>query len=155
MIIVKHKYMSRLHQSGFSLVELVIIIVLLGILAAVAVPMFGNMINSSKISATKSEMESLKRAIVGNPRVVAGGELIDRGYQGDVGTAPAQLADLVTKPGSVAAYDKITRLGWNGPYIDNNNGDYLKDAWGTNYIYDQSGRTISSINGADTIIVTF
>ncbi len=147
--------MSRLHQSGFSLVELVIIIVLLGILAAVAVPMFGNMINSSKISATKSEMESLKRAIVGNPRVVAGGELIDRGYQGDVGTAPAQLADLVTKPGSVAAYDKITRLGWNGPYIDNNNGDYLKDAWGTNYIYDQSGRTISSINGADTIIVTF
>jgi len=155
VIIVKHKYMSRLHQSGFSLVELVIIIVLLGILAAVAVPMFGNMINSSKISATKSEMESLKRAIVGNPRVVAGGELIDRGYQGDVGTAPAQLADLVTKPGSVAAYDKITRLGWNGPYIDNNNGDYLKDAWGTNYIYDQSGRTISSINGADTIIVTF
>ncbi len=135
--------------------ELVIIIVVLGILAAVAVPMFGNMINSSKISATKSEMESLKRAIVGNPRVVAGGELVDRGYQGDVGTAPSQLVDLVTKPGSVPGYDKITRIGWNGPYIDNNNGDYLKNAWGSNYIYDQSGRTLKSINAADTITVTF
>ena len=155
MIIAKHSYMNKLHQSGFSLVELVIIIVVLGILATVAVPMFGDMINSSKISATKSELESLKRAIVGNPRVVAGGELVDRGYQGDVGTAPAQLADLVTKPGSVAAYDKITRIGWNGPYIDNDNGNYLKDAWENNYQYDQAGRTIMSVNGSDTITVSF
>lgn len=135
--------------------ELVIIIVVLGILASVAVPMFGNMINSSKISATKSELESLKRAIVGNPRVVAGGELVDRGYQGDVGTAPAQLADLVTKPVAVASYNRITRIGWNGPYIENSNGDYLKNAWGNNYVYDQSGRTMKSINGSDTITVTF
>ena len=135
--------------------ELVIIIVVLGILASVAVPMFGNMINSSKISATKSELESLKRAIVGNPRVVAGGELVDRGYQGDVGTAPAQLADLVTKPVAVASYNRITRIGWNGPYIENSSGDYLKNAWGNNYVYDQSGRTMKSINGSDTITVTF
>ncbi|MGH8015438.1 MAG: type II secretion system protein [Candidatus Zixiibacteriota bacterium] len=147
--------MNKLHQSGFSLVELVIIIVTLGILAAVAIPIFGNMIQSSKISATKSEMESLKRAIVGNPRLTAGGELVDRGYEGDIGTAPAQLADLVTRPGSVPAYDKITRIGWNGPYIDGSNGDYLKDSWGTNYIYDQAGRSINSINGPDTISVTF
>ncbi len=151
----KHRFMNKLHQSGFSLVELVIIIVVLGILASVAVPMFSNMISSSKISATKSELESLKRAIVGNPRVVAGGELIDRGYQGDVGTAPAQLADLVTKPASIVAYNRITRIGWNGPYIDNNNGDYLKDAWGNNYLYDQPGRTLKSVNGSDTITVTF
>ncbi len=155
MIIAKHKYMNKLRQSGFTLVELVIIIVVLGILSAVVVPMFGNMINASKISATRGELDSLKRAIIGNPRLIAGGELVDRGYQGDVGLAPAQLADLVTKPGSVAAYNKITRLGWNGPYIENDNGDYLKDSWGTDYIYDQSGRTIKSINGADTITVTF
>lgn len=147
--------MNKLHQFGFTLVELVIIIVVLGILAAVAVPIFGNMIKSSKISATKSEMESLKRAIVGNPRVVAGGELIDRGFEGDVGALPSSLVDLVTKPSSVPAYDKITRLGWNGPYMDADNANYLKDAWGTNYIYDSSGRTITSINGADTIIVNF
>jgi prepilin-type N-terminal cleavage/methylation domain-containing protein len=151
----KYRFMNKLRQSGFSLVELVIIIVILGILASVAVPLFGNMINASKISATKGELESLKRAIVGNPRVIAGGELVDRGYQGDVGTAPAQLVDLVTKPVAVSAYNKITRIGWNGPYIDANNGDYLKDAWGNNYIYDQSGRTLKSINGTDTITVTF
>lgn len=135
--------------------ELVIIIVTLGILAAVAIPIFGDMIESSKISATKSEMESLKRAIIGNPRVVAGGELIDRGYEGDVGTTPTQLSDLVTKPGIIPAYDKITRIGWNGPYIDNNSGDYLKDAWGNNYLFDRNNRTIQSINGADTLTVTF
>lgn len=147
--------MNKLHQSGFSLVELVIIIVVLGILAAVAVPMFGNMIESSKISATKSELESLKRAIIGNPRVVAGGELVDRGYQGDVGAVPTSLVDLVTKPGPVPVYDRITRLGWNGPYIDADNGNYLKDAWGADYVYDASGRSIMSINGADTIVVNF
>jgi type II secretory pathway pseudopilin PulG len=147
--------MKKLHHAGFTLVELVIIIVTLGILAAVAIPIFGNMINSSKISATQSELESLKRAIVGNPRVVAGGELIDRGYEGDVGATPMQLSDLVTKPGIIPAYDKITRIGWNGPYIDNNNGDYLKDAWGNNYTYDRNNRTIQSINGPDTITVIF
>ncbi len=155
MTAFKHKVMNKLHQSGFTLVELVIIIVILGILAVVAVPKFGDMINSSKISATQSEMESLKRAIIGNPRVVAGGELVDRGYEGDVGATPTQLSDLVTKPSAVPAYNKITRIGWNGPYIDDNNSDYLKDAWSNNYIYNQSGRTLKSVNGADTITITF
>lgn len=135
--------------------ELVIIIVTLGILAAVAVPMFGDMIDSSKISATKSEMENIKRAIVGNPRVVAGGELIDRGFEGDNGFAPSQLADLVNKPGSLAVYNKLTRLGWNGPYIDDNNGEYLKDGWNSNYMYNPGTRTIQSVGGSDTITVTF
>ena len=155
MIQIKHKAMNKLHHAGFTLVELVIIIVTLGILAAVAVPMFGDIFESSKISATKSELESLKRAIVGNPRIIAGGELVDRGFEGDVGVLPSQLSDLVTKPGAVPAYNKITRIGWNGPYIDNNNGDYLNDAWGTPYIYSQAGRNILSINGSDTITVSF
>lgn len=152
---IKHKEFDRLHQSGFSLVELVIIIVTLGILAVVAIPMFGDMVEGSKISATKSEMDSLKRAIVGNPRVVAGGELIDRGFEGDCGFPPSQLSDLVNKPGSLAVYNRITRLGWNGPYIDDDNGEYLSDAWNTSYIYNSSGRSIISAGGSDTITVTF
>ncbi len=144
------------NQRGFTLIEIVIIIVTLGILAAVAVPKFADMTNSSKVNATKQELTSLKRAIVGSPEAVAGGEYVDRGFEGDVGFVPATLADLAAKPDSVATYDQLTRLGWNGPYIDGSNSDYLTDAWGDNYVFLPGSRTILSIGGGtDTIRVTF
>lgn len=143
----------KLHSGGFTLVELVIIIVVLGILAAVAIPKFSSISDNSKITATKEEMQQLKRAIVGNPTIVAGGTVVDRGYYGDVGSLPTALADLVTKPGSVATYDKLTRIGWNGPYIDS--AGYSIDAWGGTYVYSSATRRIISIHGTDSIIVTF
>jgi len=145
----------RLGRGGFTLVELVIIIVTLGILAAVAVPKFADMTEGSKVNATKKEMMALKRAIVGNPEVVSGGQYVERGFEGDVGFVPSQLLDLAVKPDSVAVYDKLTRLGWNGTYIDSSGGNYLKDAWGAAYTYDPSNRRISSGGGADTISITF
>jgi len=147
---------KRFDQRGFSLVELVIVIVVLGILAAFAFPRFGSISSSAKIAATKEEMTLLKRAIVGNPSAVSGGQYIDRGFEGDVGFAPSRLQDLAAKPDSVGAYNKLTRLGWNGPYVDSASGLYLKDAWGTNYVYDRSGRRLISIGGApDSIIIPF
>jgi prepilin-type N-terminal cleavage/methylation domain-containing protein len=145
-----------LDRRGFTLVELVIVIVVLGILAAFALPRFGSMSNSSKIAATKEEMLSLKRAIVGNPSAVSGGQYIDRGFEGDIGYAPSRLQDLAAKPDSIAVYNKLTRLGWNGPYIDSAQGLYLADAWGTNYVYDRANRRLISIGGMpDSIIFTF
>lgn len=146
---------NKLDQFGFTLIELVIILVVLGILAAVAVPKFGNMAESSKANATRDEMRSLKRAIVGNPEAVSGGEYIDRGFEGDVGFVPSLLSDLVIKPGSVAAYNKLTRLGWNGPYIDSSGGSYLKDAWNSAYVYQSGNRRIISVGGSDSLIVSF
>jgi len=143
-------------RGGFTLIEIVIIIVTLGILAAVAVPKFADMANSAKINATKQEMMSLKKAIVGDPSAVAGGEYIDRGFEGDVGNPPSQLADLTVKPDSLAVYNPLTRLGWNGPYIDDDNNDYLSDAWSNGYVYQPgSRRLISTGGGTDSIVVTF
>ena len=155
MNLKKLKLSIELRQSGFTLVELVIIIVTLGILAAVAIPKFGDIAESSRVTATTEEMQNLKRAVIGNPKVVAGGELIDRGFMGDVGFAPAQLSDLAVKPGSLAVYNKLTRLGWNGPYIDSDNNSYLTDSWGAAYVYSAGSRTITSVGGADTITVSF
>jgi type II secretory pathway pseudopilin PulG len=143
-------------RSGFTLIEIVIIIVTLGILAAVAVPKFADMANSAKVNATRQEMMSLKKAIVGDPSAVAGGEYIDRGFEGDIGNPPSQLVDLALKPDSLAGYNPLTRLGWNGPYIDDANNDYLSDAWGNSYIYQPGLRRIFSTGGgADTLEATF
>jgi prepilin-type N-terminal cleavage/methylation domain-containing protein len=149
------KFCRRLDQRGFTLIELVIIIVVLGILAAVAVPKFADMMDSSKTAATRKELQSLRESIVGNPEVVSSGVVIDRGFLGDVGFVPSQLSDLVVKPDSVSAYDKLTRLGWNGPYIDGDGNDYQSDAWGVAYSYDPAGQRIVSVGGPDSIQITF
>lgn len=136
-------------DSGFTLIELVIIIVVVGILATAAIPIMGNMLESSRTNATKREMLLFKSAIVGS--AVTG----IRGYENDVGSPPPNLQGLVTKPAGVANYDRFTKTGWNGPYVDSNNNDYLTDGWGVNYIYDFAGRSIISVGGPDTITVVY
>ncbi len=145
----------KLGQAGFTLIELVIIIVILGIVAAVAIPRFQDMATSSRTTASREEMRALKQAIVGNPDVVAGGELVDRGFEGDIGAVPQQLSDLAAKPDSLPSYNKFTRLGWNGPYIDSAQGGYLRDAWDIAYVYQPGSRRIISIGGPDSITVLF
>ena len=131
------------------------VIVVLGLVAAIVIPRIGGLSESSRINTTKSEMLMLKRAIVGNPSAVAGGRYFDVGFEGDVGHPPANLSDLGTKPDSVPTYDKFTRIGWNGPYVDTSGGEYLTDAWGAAYIYDPAQRMIMSVGGSDTIIASF
>jgi len=146
----------KLDQYGFTLIELVIIIVTLGILAAVAVPKFADMANASKVNATRQELHAIKKAIIGDPTVTAGGAYIDRGFEGDVGFVPSRLPDLVSRPDSVAAYNALSRLGWNGPYLDSSGSAYLSDAWGNTYVYVPAARTILSVGAAhDTVGVTF
>ncbi len=142
-------------SDGFTLIELVMVIVVLGILAAIAIPKFTDVTDASKIAATRKEMQSLKEAITGNASLVAGGALVDRGFEGDVGFPPPRLEDLVAKPGSLSVYDPLTRLGWNGPYMDSSGSSYLADSWGTAYVYDPSNRRIVSVGGADSIAITF
>lgn len=143
------------NNHGFTLVELVIIIVVLGIVAAVAIPKMGLLTDNAKINATRDEMATLKTAIVGDARAVSGGEYINRGFEGDVGNPPNSLIDLAVKPDSIPAYDKFTRLGWNGPYIDSAGQDYLTDAWGNTYTYDPLTRTIISTGTTPNIVVSF
>jgi Tfp pilus assembly major pilin PilA len=146
---------GRSDESGFTLVELVIIIVTLGILAAVAIPRFSGIAENSKVTATREELHRLKLAVVGNPAAISAGVYTDRGFEGDVGFAPQRLEDLVVKPDTVVSYNKFTRLGWNGPYVDSSGGDYLTDAWGVGYLYDPAQRRIASVGGGDTIAVSF
>jgi len=149
------RFVNLRKDSGLTLIELMIIIVVLGIVAAVAVPKVGSLIGSSRVSATKSEMAEIKMAIVGSPQNTAGGKYVVRGFQGDVGHVPSSLQDLVTKPDSVQAYNRLTERGWNGPYIDSTGGEYLNDAWNVAYSYDPATRTIVSTGSGNTITMSF
>lgn len=131
------------------------VIVVLGIVAAIAIPRMGGLDENARVTATKSELLMLKRAIVGNPSVISGGRYVDCGFEGHIGHPPASLAELGNRPDSLPVYDRFTRCGWNGPYVDTAGGEFLMDAWGSSYVYDPVARTISSVGGLDTLVVSF
>lgn len=142
-------------SPGFTLIEMVMVIVLLGILGAVAVPRISGLVEGARRAATLEEMLALRCAIAGDGSTVSAGHPVARGYEADVGTLPSSLTDLVTKPGGVPSWNRHTQTGWDGPYIVSDGG-YLTDAWGDSYQYDTGQRTITSTaGGGEQIVVNF
>jgi len=127
---------------GITLIEVVMVIVIAGILATIALRSAGIVSNTAKVEETKQELDALAFAIVGNPELQNNGVRSDFGYVGDVGAMPPDLDALHSNPGSYST--------WNGPYIQNRfsqiTDDYKKDAWGKLYEY-SAGVTIISPEG--------
>ena len=53
----------RKNQSGFTLVELLIVVIILGILAAVVIPQFNTAAAESKEAALASNLATIRQAI--------------------------------------------------------------------------------------------
>lgn len=133
-------------QDGFTLIEVVVTIVLLGIVATIAFKQIGSTVETAKVEHTKSELAQLAHAISGSPESFADGHRIDFGYYGDIGAMPPSLAALAINPGLAT---------WNGPYVSTgteNNG-YLHDAWGT--VYSLTGTTVRSTGSGSAIDYSF
>ncbi|HUU45032.1 MAG TPA: prepilin-type N-terminal cleavage/methylation domain-containing protein [Acidobacteriota bacterium] len=132
-------------SRGFTLIEVLMTVVIIGILATVALRSVQSGIESSRIRATQEEMDGLAWAIAGNPDLYANGLRSDFGYIGDVGALPSSLDNLVTNPGGYST--------WDGPYISRrftqDSDGFKEDAWGNAYTF-TGGITIASTGGGST-----
>ncbi|ABZ82871.1 type ii secretory pathway protein [Heliomicrobium modesticaldum Ice1] len=57
------KFKKMKEQKGFSLIELMIVVSIIGILFAVLVPRLGNSVDKAKIAGVKSDMRSFETAV--------------------------------------------------------------------------------------------
>ncbi len=132
--------------NGFGLIELTVVIIIVGILVAVAMQSATVIVQDARRVETEREMEMLAKAIVGDPAIVSNGRRADFGYVGDVGSFPANLQALYESPGGYST--------WDGPYIlpglVQDSVGFKMDEWGSLYNY-SGGVTITSSGSGSTI----
>jgi len=110
------RWRSRRRPSsrGFSLVEMLVVVAIVGLLIGLVGPAAMRQLQSSRVKTTDAQASQLRAAL----------DI----YQIDTGRYPSQaqgLAALVSPPGDAA--------GWNGPYL--RDGKLPVDAWGNPFYY--------------------
>lgn len=106
-------FRSILKQAGFTLLELLVVMVIIGLLAGYVGPKYFSQIGKSEIKVTHAQIDAL-------------GKALDQ-FRLDVGHYPSTeegLAGLITRPANLTK--------WDGPYLTKS---VPLDPWGNAYIY--------------------
>jgi len=99
-------------SSGFTLIELMIVLVILGLLASLVAPQMFSKVSSTKIKTAKAQMQMFQTAL--------------DTYRLDVGDYPNNLQELVDS----------NQANWDGPYIPK---AIPNDPWGNPYQFKVPG----------------
>lgn len=108
----------RRARGGFTLVELLLVLVILGILAALVVPKFSGRTEQARVTAAQTQISTFSTAL--------------NAFEIDTGSYPRGnegLQQLVVAPADVT--------GWRGPYLMS---DIPMDPWQHPYVYEYPGR---------------
>jgi general secretion pathway protein G len=108
---------SRRGEAGFTLVEMLVVITIIGMIMALVGPRVLNYLGESKAKAAKIQIESFSSAL----------DL----YYLDLGRYPT------TNEGLVALTRSNNLPSWNGPYL--RGGMVPNDPWGHGYVYRSPG----------------
>ncbi len=142
--------------AGFTLLELLLVLVILTALATVAVQTIEPQVNQARFESTQTTLDNVRDAIIGpeNQRAADGSVAIS-GFIADVGRPPLLLQELWSNPNLIPAFthtqpagdsEVTSSAGWNGPYLQLPVGaTSLTDAWGTSFdLYMHDGTTSTS-----------
>ena|ERR1700730_7641259 len=109
---------DRHSACGFTLVEILVVITIIGLIMSLVGPRVLNYLSESKAKAAKIQIESLNSAL-------------DLFYL-DTGRYPSGAEGL-----TVLVQRPTEATGWNGPYLKG--GFVPKDPWGHVYVYRSPG----------------
>ena len=108
------KIQIRNSRRAFTLVEMLLVITIIGILAALVVPKMMGRSEQARQAAARADISSIKTAL--------------DAFEVDNGYYPKNIMDLIQAPQDVK--------NWHGPYLDK----VPQDPWGNNYTYACPGR---------------
>jgi general secretion pathway protein G len=103
---------SRGRRTGFTMVEIIVVVIIISILATLILPKFIGRVGEAKQSAAKQQVSEIEKAV----------DL----FRLDYGRYPATLDELVTRPSD------ITEENWKEPTLK---AKHLIDPWGRTYLY--------------------
>jgi general secretion pathway protein G len=112
-----HSSALRHNASGFTLVEMLLVLVILATLAAIVIPKMAGRSQQAKVTAAQSQVSSIEMALDAFE--------VDNGYYPKTGG----LDDLNNQPANAPS--------WKGPYLKK--GVPL-DPWGNPYTYEYPGK---------------